>query len=343
MTVSPTTTVVATITNTATITDSYTVTMTVSPTTTDVATITNTATVIDTIIAPLTVPLTKTITVAPAFRKRDNADLRGSKVTIAPRQMTQVPSSIPSYASACSGSVRYSSACSCIGVTKSTTTAPTPSTTVTVTATAVQTVLTTKTSSATQTLDVTATSLITAVQTVLATQTISATQTLDVTATSLDSIIVATQTVVGCGPTPTFILQAIGGGVDNGMYAQIASSNDGLNDEDIVFVSSASAATAFNIDAAGHLNYDGYYANIEAGVQHFLFYFNTPADISAYGYVYATCSLDVSNMLKCVDQTSTMFQISPLVENSGDGGAGVVIGAYIEQGNTPVSFQATCV
>ena len=37
--------------------------------------------------------------------------------------ITVIPSSIPSYASACSGSVRYSSACSCIGVTGVTTTA----------------------------------------------------------------------------------------------------------------------------------------------------------------------------------------------------------------------------
>lgn len=36
--------------------------------------------------------------------------------------ITIIPSSIPTYASACSGSVRYSSACSCIGVTGVTTT-----------------------------------------------------------------------------------------------------------------------------------------------------------------------------------------------------------------------------
>jgi hypothetical protein len=294
--------------------------VTASPTTTVEATITNTATVIATLTDVITVPLTTTVTIAqvvPTMAKRDLADMRGSKITIAPRQITQVPSSIPSYASACSGSVRYSSACSCIGVTRSTVTAPTPSTTVTVTATALQTVLNTETSLATQTVDV--------------------------TATVIESTIVATQTVVGCGPTPTFILQAVGGGADNGLYAQIVSANDGLNDDVIVFVSSASAASQLSIDAAGHLYYNGYYANIEAGVQHFLFYFNTPADISSYGYVYATCSLSPSNMLQCNDQGSTMFQISPSVAGTGSGGAGVVIGQYIEQGNTPVSFQATCV
>ena len=49
--------------------------------------------------------------------------------------MTVAPTSIPNYASACSGSVRYSSACSCIGVTAQTVIASTPATTVTVTAT----------------------------------------------------------------------------------------------------------------------------------------------------------------------------------------------------------------
>ncbi|KAK6533398.1 hypothetical protein TWF694_002344 [Orbilia ellipsospora] len=36
------------------------------------------------------------------------------------RQQTAIPTAIPTYASACSGSVRYSSACSCIGVTATT-------------------------------------------------------------------------------------------------------------------------------------------------------------------------------------------------------------------------------
>ena len=47
-------------------------------------------------------------------------------------QKRSAPTNIPTYASACSGSVRYSSACSCIGATHSTVTAPAPSTTTTV-------------------------------------------------------------------------------------------------------------------------------------------------------------------------------------------------------------------
>ncbi|EPE29454.1 hypothetical protein GLAREA_00614 [Glarea lozoyensis ATCC 20868] len=54
-------------------------------------------------------------------------------------QSTPAPSAvsatIPTYASACSGVVRYTSACSCVGVTATTVTAVTPTVTVTVTST----------------------------------------------------------------------------------------------------------------------------------------------------------------------------------------------------------------
>ncbi|EPS39087.1 hypothetical protein H072_7116 [Dactylellina haptotyla CBS 200.50] len=50
---------------------------------------------------------------------------------------------IPAYASACSGAVRYSSACSCVGVTSTVVMAPTPVITVTETASALPTLLAT--------------------------------------------------------------------------------------------------------------------------------------------------------------------------------------------------------
>lgn len=61
-----------------------------------------------------------TYTVPPA--KRD----------IEARQATVVPNVVPSYASACSGSARYASACSCWGITATITTAATPVTTTSV-------------------------------------------------------------------------------------------------------------------------------------------------------------------------------------------------------------------
>jgi len=55
---------------------------------------------------------------------------------------TVQPTSVPAYASACSGTVRYSSACSCFGVTETTITLPTPTTVTTTTITGTTTVTT---------------------------------------------------------------------------------------------------------------------------------------------------------------------------------------------------------
>ncbi|MCJ1296429.1 hypothetical protein MMC34_007995 [Xylographa carneopallida] len=86
-------------------------------------------------VTPATSTITQTATVTSFANKRRRA-LNEAEGALAPRQVTVVPSAIPTYASACSGSVRYSSACSCIGVTATTSTAATPLTTVTVTVTA---------------------------------------------------------------------------------------------------------------------------------------------------------------------------------------------------------------
>lgn len=56
-----------------------------------------------------------------------------SPAAAATSPVTAYPTSIPTYASACSGSVRYSSACSCVGVSQSTTTVAASSTTIYVT------------------------------------------------------------------------------------------------------------------------------------------------------------------------------------------------------------------
>jgi len=85
--------------------------------------------------APVTVSQTSIVSVTysvpspPAKKRRDVAP------AIMARQVTVTPSSIPAYASACSGSLRYSSACSCVGATHTTTTAATPTSTTTVTST----------------------------------------------------------------------------------------------------------------------------------------------------------------------------------------------------------------
>src|SRR5271170_1253178 len=63
---------------------------------------------------------------AQAKRDVDNA--------LVARQATSAPSSVPTYASFCSGTSRYASACSCFNVTGSTYTAPTPTITIIITA-----------------------------------------------------------------------------------------------------------------------------------------------------------------------------------------------------------------
>lgn len=69
----------------------------------------------------------------PANKRRVKA--RAPNKALEARQATVSPTNIPAYASACSGAVRYSSACSCIGITATTTTVAAPSTTTTVQAT----------------------------------------------------------------------------------------------------------------------------------------------------------------------------------------------------------------
>jgi hypothetical protein len=57
---------------------------------------------------------------------RRRAALVAPEPTLEVRQVTVVPTAIPAYASPCSGSVRYSSACSCVGVTATIVTEPVP-------------------------------------------------------------------------------------------------------------------------------------------------------------------------------------------------------------------------
>ncbi|MCJ1416040.1 hypothetical protein MMC32_002375 [Xylographa parallela] len=289
-----------------------TVTVTATSTTTNVFTITNTGTTTATIPVTIIIPETATVTVAALKKRFEMADLvRTPKASLAPRQMTVAPSSIPSYASACSGSVRYSSACSCIGVAATTSTAPRPTIVTTVTVTQVQTS------------DVT--------------QTSSATLVIDVSTTILDTVTVATATVTQCaGPTPTFFVSAVGGTFD-GQFAQVVDSGDG-GDDVIVFGPQSSAST-FAIDAAGHLHVGNEYANTDAGAPAFVFYFNTPAQVAATGYVYATCSILPGSALSCVDQIETQFQTCAGLQGAG---SGLVLGSTIMAGCTPLSLLATC-
>ncbi|MCJ1387000.1 hypothetical protein MMC17_010129 [Xylographa soralifera] len=271
---------------------------TITPATT---TFTATATAFSTTTVPFTYTATVDVlaprsTTAPLKKRYDPAALvRHRSASLAPRQATIKPSSIPTYASACSGAAGYSSACSCIGATAARTTAPAPSTTVTITRTAI------------------------------------------VTASSTTTVATAT------AQCSSFLLQALGGGDDangfpiNGLYAQVADADDGLGDDVIYFVADPAAASLLALSPAGALSTtDGYIANSDAGPAEFLLYFNTQAEIDAYGYAPATCSVTPASTLQCVDGSQTMFEIClGLV----DAGGGVVFSSEADPECVPIAFK----
>ncbi|MCJ1294552.1 hypothetical protein MMC34_006110 [Xylographa carneopallida] len=267
---------------------------TVTPATT---TVTATATAFVTITVPITTTTTSAIPpppspTAPLKKRYDPAALvRHPDLSIIRRQMTVAPSSIPTYASACSGAAGYLSACSCIGVTAAQTTAPTPSTTVTVTLTSV--------------------------------------------------VSVSSSTPTAPAQCSSFTLQAVGGGNDangfpiDGLYVQVADSGDGADDEVIYFVADPSTATVLTLSPAGALSANGYVANSDAGTTEFLLYFNTPADIGAFGYSPATCSVTPASMLQCVDGVQSLFEICMGLV---DAGGGVVFSSTADPGCVPITF-----
>lgn len=80
---------------------------------------------------------TATVTVTPDACDEDEAPPQTLAKRVQQKRaaegVTVFPTAVPTYASACSGAVRYSSACACWGVSAVLTTAPTPVVTVTVT------------------------------------------------------------------------------------------------------------------------------------------------------------------------------------------------------------------
>lgn len=130
-----------------------------------------------------------TTTTLPPLAGRNAADSGptdhriAAAITIAARQQTVSAVSIPKYASACSGAARYSSACSCIGVTRMTTTVGAPIT------------------------------LSTSISTIFITPTVLQTQTQTQT---VSTTVVVTSTAPACAFS-SFYLQAQGSSVDGRM------------------------------------------------------------------------------------------------------------------------------
>jgi len=134
--------------------------------------------------------ITTTVTAAqgnPNKRDAFAADALNLPRVVAACSTTSSPSNVPSYASACSGTARYSSACSCNGISQSTTTlAPvvtsvTTTTTVSPVTTVVATTTSTSSVTTTESVSVTITQLGTSTVTVSAMTTTTSTTTMTVT------------------------------------------------------------------------------------------------------------------------------------------------------------------
>jgi len=80
-------------------------------------------------------PAPTTITTTVATETVTVSDATVTARAILPRQETISPTSIPAYATYCPNSIQYASACSCVGVTASTTTLSTPTVTISTTVT----------------------------------------------------------------------------------------------------------------------------------------------------------------------------------------------------------------
>ncbi|KAG7137932.1 hypothetical protein HYQ45_004786 [Verticillium longisporum] len=167
---------------------------TVTPTTqtatsfsTDVAVQVTTVTVVDTVDVT-TQTLTTTITAVPAARKREDGEYQEK------RQVTEVPSAMPTYATACRSTEAYSSACSCIGISPATITVATP------------------------TVKVTSTSTVTAQVTVGVIETVTTVVPTTVTNTESRTATAVATAVVQPRPWDRFILRAVGGRA-NGRFA----------------------------------------------------------------------------------------------------------------------------
>jgi hypothetical protein len=191
--------------------------------------------------------------------------LEYQNASLAPRQVTIAPSRVPTYASACSGTVRYSSVCSCIGVTYSTITVAAPTTTKTTTIAITNTASTTvQTSTVVQDVSLTTvvitnpTTIITTIETeVISSQIVVTT----VAAATVD----VTSTFFLCpNPTPSFYLQAV------------VAYDGGFNTQVIQLETSIDNAALFYLDGSGHLTSGNSIANIDSSPGETIF-FNTAA------------------------------------------------------------------
>lgn len=165
---------------------------------------------------------------------------------------TNSPSSVPAYASFCSGTVRYSSACSCAGITAATTTVPQQ----TVTTTSTSTVLVTPTSTVTVTTTNTVTTSTTS--TIVIPTTLTTTDATAISLTTTTTTVLATSTVT-VAPIQTCYNFKISGGPRDGQYltANDPSNNPGaVGYSFITFTSDSTKIKSWKIRSDSKV-YDG--------------------------------------------------------------------------------------
>jgi hypothetical protein len=261
-------------------------------------------------------------------------------VTLVPRQVTIAPSDVPTYASACSGTVRYSSACSCIGVTYSTITVAAPTTTETTTIDIVDTASTTV-QSTTTVQDLSLTTIINTSPTTIVSTIIDSVISTYTAVTTVTPTVDVTATV--CPATPTFYLQASGAGV-TGQYAAVSSNLNAA----IVFVTDISDAGLFYLNSNGNLltSPGNLVANI-ANTQAETVFFNTEPDNPGPAVAELQCLQDITTtgILSCTagQYSSNTFELCPPGTVSAQGShplAGVAIGTSMQSGCQAISFNA---
>ncbi|MCJ1309399.1 hypothetical protein MMC25_003058 [Agyrium rufum] len=333
-------------------------------------------------IEPVTLTEVATVTVVAPTLKRDVAKVWPMRrdhpeynvgeraVTTIPGTCpaTKAPTAVPTYASACSGTARYSSACSCIGVTGKTTTLPVTTVTVTKTDTASVTPTNTVTATivhgntatvvvaSTTVIDVTVTTTVFVTQEMDTTATVvlPITETIDVTLTETDIITAIPPppppTVIPPPPPPTaapappiptnFVIQAQSG-PSNGLY--FASSSNTADSTG--FTPDAGSGTVYTIQPNRYLTVlsSGLIVNTDLlGQQHQHVHTNTKADIHASGFAALICSIEPTTLtLSCEAERSpgqNSFYSCPL-----DAGTAPFVGHLGVSTNGCIGFTAKVV
>ncbi|KAF4549033.1 Hypothetical protein D9617_24g017470 [Elsinoe fawcettii] len=285
---------VSTITVTAS-TDATTVITTGTTVTSVVTTNQNTLTITTPSITIITNTITTTTTVTSALARRDintdnvrplpevhlnTAHLQKRSPVVSCLPSTTAPSRVPTYASACSGTVRYSSACSCAGITQAFTTIPAVTVTSTSTTTTTTTPLATSTRTNTISNTITVTSVVpTTFDTTVATVTVPS------------PVTITTSITVTATATCNAYRFAVTGGSRAGQYINggTPDPND-INYGFLRFTTDLASASPFVIRPNGRVYGNNIYGWITQSGPYYILQM-TDASQSFYGVPSVTCSV----------------------------------------------------